>query len=78
MLSVLFLQWPLDEEGNLLRIQDFFLLEWAMRASPNVFQEGRNLFSDDVLADLLVIRSKPRKVLLVEEMAKGAMADIVQ
>jgi hypothetical protein len=33
---------------------------------------------DDVLTDLLVVGAEPREILLIEEMAEGAMPDIVQ
>ena len=49
-----------------------------MRAPPDSLQEGRNFFPDDVLADLLMIRFESRKILFIEEMTEGSVADVMK
>jgi hypothetical protein len=49
-----------------------------MGAPPNPLQDGKNFFPDDVLPDLLMIRFESRKILLVEKMAEGSVADIME
>jgi hypothetical protein len=77
MFPIFFPQWPLDEERHVLWIDGFPFLKGAMRAPSDSLQEGRNFFPDDVLADLLMIRFESRKILLVEKMAEGPVADIM-
>jgi hypothetical protein len=47
-------------------------------ASSNSLQQGRYSFTNDVLADLLMVDFELGKIVLIKEMAKGAMADIMQ
>jgi hypothetical protein len=49
-----------------------------MRAPSDSLEEGRNFFPDDVLADLLMIRFESRKILFVEEMTEGSVADVME
>jgi len=76
--SILFPQRPLNEERHMLRVDGFPFLQGTMRAPPDSLQEGRNFFPDDMLADLLMIRFESRKILLVEEMTEGSVADVME
>jgi hypothetical protein len=78
MFSILFPRWPFDEECHVLWIDGFPFLQGAVGAPPDPLQDGRNFFPDDVLADFLMVRLESRKILLVEKMAEGSMADIME
>ena len=78
MLPIFPLQGLLDEESNLFWIDHLFFLKGTMRAPPNSLQNWRNFFSDNVLADLLMIGSESGKILFIEEMAEGSVPDIMQ
>jgi hypothetical protein len=78
MFSILFPQGPLDEERHVLWIDGFSFLQGTVGAPLDPFQDGRNFFPDDVLADLLVVRFESRKILFVEKMAEGSVADIME
>jgi hypothetical protein len=78
MLPIFPLQGFLDEEGDLFWIEDLSFFERTMRAPPNSFQNYRNLFLDNVLADLLMVGSESGKILFIEEMAEGSVPDIMQ
>jgi hypothetical protein len=78
MFSILFLQRPLDEEGRLLWVDRFPFFEGAMGAPPNPLQDGENFFSDDVLADLLMIRFEPREILFIKKVAEGPMPNVME
>jgi hypothetical protein len=78
MFSIFFLEWSLDEERYVLRVDGFPLFEATVRTLPNSLQDGRNFFPDDVLADLLMVRFESRKILFVEEMAEGTVPDVME
>lgn len=78
MFPIFFPQRPFDEERHVLWIDGFPFLQGTVGAPPNPLQDGRNFFPDDVLADLLVVRIESRKVLFVEKMAEGSVADIME
>jgi hypothetical protein len=71
-------QRPFDEERHVLWIDGFPFLEGAMRAPSDSLQEGKKFFPNDVLADLLMIRFESRKILFVEEMTEGSVADVME
>jgi hypothetical protein len=78
MFSIFFLEWSLDEERYVLRVDGFPLFEATVRTLPNSLHDGRNFFPDDVLADLLMVRFESRKILFVEEMAEGTVPDVME
>jgi hypothetical protein len=78
MFSILFPRWPLDEECHVFWIDGFPFLQGTVGAPTDPLQDERNFFPDDVLADLLMVRFESRKILLVEKMAEGSVADIME
>jgi hypothetical protein len=78
MFSIPFPRGSLDEERHVLWIDGFPSLKGTVGAPPDSLQDRRNFIPDDVLADLLMVRFKSRKIVLVEKMAEGSVADIME
>jgi hypothetical protein len=78
MFSLLLLLRPFDQKGHLLRVKGLPFFEWTVGTSSDSFQQRRHFFPYDLLTDLFMIGLESREILLIKEMAEGAMASIVE
>jgi hypothetical protein len=78
MLPLFPLHRSLDKKGNLFWFKGFPSRKGTVGTSPDLFQNWRYSFTNDVLTDLLMVGFESSKILLIKEMAERAMTDIMQ